>query len=118
MTHTTQDLIGSGTCSPRIEGQEPSDRGESELVARARAGDDCAWEVLVRQHAGRMLAVARRLLRSEEDSADAVQDAFLSAFRARQLQGQLSPGDLVAPYRRQHLPDETAVEVAQPSCPD
>ena len=28
-----------------------------------------------------MLAVARRLLRSEEDSADAVQDAFLAAFR-------------------------------------
>jgi RNA polymerase sigma-70 factor (ECF subfamily) len=29
-----------------------------------------------------MLAVARRLLRSEEDSADALQDAFLSAFRS------------------------------------
>jgi RNA polymerase sigma-70 factor (ECF subfamily) len=29
-----------------------------------------------------MLAVARRFLRSEEDSADAVQDAFFSAFRA------------------------------------
>jgi RNA polymerase sigma-70 factor (ECF subfamily) len=29
-----------------------------------------------------MLAVARRLLRTEEDSADAVQDAFLSAFRS------------------------------------
>jgi RNA polymerase sigma-70 factor (ECF subfamily) len=29
-----------------------------------------------------MLAVARRFLRAEEDSADAVQDAFLSAFRS------------------------------------
>jgi RNA polymerase sigma-70 factor (ECF subfamily) len=29
-----------------------------------------------------MLAVARRLLRTEEDSADAVQDAFLCAFRS------------------------------------
>ena len=29
-----------------------------------------------------MLAVARRFLRTEEDSADAVQDAFLSAFRS------------------------------------
>ena len=29
-----------------------------------------------------MLAVARRLLQTEEDSADAVQDAFLSAFRS------------------------------------
>ena len=41
-----------------------------------------ACEALVRQHAGRMLAVARRFLRTEEDSADAVQDAFLSAFRS------------------------------------
>jgi RNA polymerase sigma-70 factor (ECF subfamily) len=55
---------------------------EGELVERLRAGDGRAFEGLVRQHAGRMLAVARRLLRSEEDSADAVQDAFLAAFRS------------------------------------
>jgi RNA polymerase sigma-70 factor (ECF subfamily) len=36
----------------------------------------------VRKHGGRMLAVARRFLRCEEDSADAVQDAFLRAFRS------------------------------------
>jgi RNA polymerase sigma factor (sigma-70 family) len=36
----------------------------------------------VRQHSSRMLAVARRFLRCEEDCADAVQDAFLSAFRS------------------------------------
>ena len=29
-----------------------------------------------------MLAVARRLLRSDDDAADAVQEAFISAFRA------------------------------------
>jgi RNA polymerase sigma-70 factor (ECF subfamily) len=55
---------------------------ERALVERLRAGDESAFEALVRRHAGRMLAVARRFLRSEEDSADAVQDAFLSAFRA------------------------------------
>lgn len=33
-------------------------------------------------HAGRMLAVARRFLRCEADAADAVQEAFLSAFRS------------------------------------
>jgi RNA polymerase sigma-70 factor (ECF subfamily) len=60
----------------------PSLAGEKGLVERLRAGDECAREALVREHSGRMLAVARRLLRSEEDSADAVQDAFLSAFRA------------------------------------
>jgi len=51
------------------------------LLERLRAGEDAAYEELVRTYAGRMLAVARRFLRSEEDSRDAVQDAFLSAFR-------------------------------------
>src|SRR5262249_29063039 len=46
------------------------------------AGDERACEALVRQHGGRMLVVARRFLRTEEDSADAVQDAFLAAFRS------------------------------------
>jgi RNA polymerase sigma-70 factor (ECF subfamily) len=53
-----------------------------ELLERIRAGDERACEALVREHGGRMLAVARRFLRTEEDSADAVQDAFLSAFRS------------------------------------
>jgi RNA polymerase sigma-70 factor (ECF subfamily) len=53
-----------------------------ELLERVRAGDERACEALVRRHGGRMLAVARRFLRTEEDSADAVQDAFLSAFRS------------------------------------
>ncbi len=52
------------------------------LVGRLRAGDDAAYEELVRTHGGRMLAVARRFLRSEDDARDAVQDAFLNAFRS------------------------------------
>ncbi|MGD9856953.1 MAG: RNA polymerase sigma factor [Planctomycetaceae bacterium] len=40
------------------------------------AGD---FEQFVRDYTGRLLVVANRLLRSEEDAADAVQDAFLSA---------------------------------------
>ena len=55
---------------------------EGQLLTRVRAEDERACETLVRRHTGRMLAVARRFLRSEEDSADAVQDAFLAAFRA------------------------------------
>lgn len=35
----------------------------------------------MRSHGGRLLAVARRLLSSEEDARDAVQEAFLNAFR-------------------------------------
>lgn len=55
---------------------------EADLVARLRRGEDEAFEELVRGHGGRLLAVARRLLGSEDDAQDAVQDAFLSAFRA------------------------------------
>jgi len=55
---------------------------EALLLPRLRSGDAHAFEELVRRYMGRLLRVARRLLRSEEDARDAVQDAFVSAFRA------------------------------------
>jgi RNA polymerase sigma-70 factor, ECF subfamily len=55
---------------------------EAEFVRLLRAGDSEASEDVVRMYGGRMLAVARRMLRSEEDAADVVQDAFLAAFRS------------------------------------
>ncbi len=67
---------------PSADESGPAPDDEAQLVARLRAGDDAAFEDLVRTHAGRMLAVARRMLRTEEDAQDAVQDAFFSAFRA------------------------------------
>lgn len=56
--------------------------GEEELLERLRAGDEAAFETLVRTHAGRLFAVARRFLGNEPDAADALQDAFISAFKA------------------------------------
>lgn len=55
---------------------------EADLIAALRRGDANAFEDLVRLHGGRMLAVARRMLRVEEDARDAVQEALLSAFKA------------------------------------
>jgi RNA polymerase sigma-70 factor (ECF subfamily) len=55
---------------------------EELLVRGLRAGDASSYEKLVRTYAGRMLAVARRLLGNDEDAQDALQDAFVSAFRA------------------------------------
>ena len=52
------------------------------LVTRLRAGDDEAFELVVRTYSGRLLAVTRRILGNDEDARDAVQDAFLSAFRS------------------------------------
>ena len=56
--------------------------GEDRLLQALRGGDELAFERLVREYGGRLLAVARRFLRNEEDARDAVQDAFISAFRA------------------------------------
>ena len=67
--------------SPTLD-RERTPPDEGGLRARLRAGDASAYEELVRAHSPRMLAVARRFLRAEEDARDAVQDAFLSAFRA------------------------------------
>ncbi len=61
---------------------------EAILLARLRAGDEDAFEACVRAYSGRLLHVARRLLSNEEDARDAVQDAFLSAFKGiRRFEG-------------------------------
>ncbi len=66
--------------APATVAGEPD--SEAALIARLRRGDGAAFETLVRQYAGRMLATARRMLGSDEDAQDAVQDAFTSAFKA------------------------------------
>jgi RNA polymerase sigma-70 factor (ECF subfamily) len=55
---------------------------ESDLVTRLRAGDEDAYEHLVRTHTAAMAAVARRYLGDSDDAADAVQDALVSAYRS------------------------------------
>ena len=55
---------------------------ERELIRRLRAGDEDAFETMVKEYSGRMLTVARRFLRVEQDARDAVQEALISAFRA------------------------------------
>lgn len=54
---------------------------EREIIAGMHAGDDRAFEKLVREYVGPMQAVALRLLQNPADADDAVQEAFLSAFR-------------------------------------
>ncbi len=52
-----------------------------ELLAQLRAGDETAFEALVRGQSPRLFPVARRLVGNDEDARDVLQDAFLSAFR-------------------------------------
>jgi RNA polymerase sigma-70 factor (ECF subfamily) len=58
------------------------DDEEARLIEGLQAGDDAAYEMMVRRYGTRMLATARRMLRNESDAHDAVQDAFLSVFRS------------------------------------
>jgi RNA polymerase sigma-70 factor (ECF subfamily) len=58
-------------------------RGHDDLlVSRLQRGDEAAFEELVRSHGGRLLSVARRFLGASEDAQDAVQEAFIRAFKA------------------------------------
>ena len=50
-------------------------------VARAREGDRGAFGELVVRHERAMLAIARAYFASEADAEDAVQEAFVTAFR-------------------------------------
>lgn len=58
------------------------DADEDRLVRALQAGDRSAFETVVRRQGGPLLAVARRILASEDDARDAVQEAFVSAWRA------------------------------------
>src|SRR5919205_1095936 len=63
------------------------------LLAGLRAGDEQAYETLVRTYGGRLLAIARRFVRNDEDAQDIVQAAYLNAFRSiHQFAGQCQIG--------------------------
>ena len=62
---------------------DPGDAGlpDAELLRRHVAGDPDAFGTLVGRHRDRLWAVALRTMRNPEDAADALQDAYISAFR-------------------------------------
>lgn len=59
----------------------PPEESDSELLARHVQGDAEAFGEIVRRHRDRLWAVALRTLGEEEEAADALQDALVSAFR-------------------------------------
>ncbi|WP_159770530.1 sigma-70 family RNA polymerase sigma factor [Streptomyces sp. HM190] len=63
------------------------------LVVRAAEGDEDAFATLVQRHAPALLRLATRMLRTPAEAEDAVQDAFLSAWRRLpEFQGEASFG--------------------------
>ncbi len=63
---------------PKSLAHDPPD---TELVQRAREGDRAAFRVLVERHQRASFALAIGMLRHEADARDALQEAFLKAFR-------------------------------------
>ena len=57
---------------------EPSD---AELLQAHVDGDRDAFAVLVHRHQDRLWAIALRVMRNPDDAADALQDAYIAAFR-------------------------------------
>jgi len=56
-------------------------KAETELIADGQRGEQAAISELFQRHYTPCLRLANRILRSEDESRDAVQSAFLSAFR-------------------------------------
>lgn len=55
---------------------------DTELAQRAASGDAGAFEVIMRRHNRLLFRTARSILRSDAEAEDALQDAYLRAWRA------------------------------------
>jgi RNA polymerase sigma-70 factor (ECF subfamily) len=63
------------------------------IVARVTAGDRAAFEVLMRHYNRRLYRLARASLRDDAEAEDALQDAYLCAYRSMaQFRGEASLG--------------------------
>jgi RNA polymerase sigma-70 factor (ECF subfamily) len=54
---------------------------DDELVRNAQGGDNRAFDELVRRYQQKVYRLSYKILRHEDDAAEALQDAFLSAYR-------------------------------------
>jgi RNA polymerase sigma-70 factor, ECF subfamily len=59
----------------------PATPDEVDLLARLRAGDEQAFEMLVEQHHSTMITVARMYVKTHATAEEVVQDAWLSVLR-------------------------------------
>jgi RNA polymerase sigma-70 factor (ECF subfamily) len=60
----------------------PRDLDDAALVDRAQAGESTAFDELVRRYEGKVFHLTRRILNDADEAEDALQETFLSAYRA------------------------------------
>jgi RNA polymerase sigma-70 factor (ECF subfamily) len=80
MDSTLKDTAGQSPDRHDASGPpgEPSDR---DLVAQARGGDSGAFALLVQRHQRQIYRLALRMLGSEQDAEEVLQEAFLNAYQ-------------------------------------
>ena len=64
---------------PQASARPPPD--DAELACRIAAGDNSAFEPVMRRHNQMLYRIARSILKDDAEAEDAVQEAYLSAFR-------------------------------------
>ena len=80
---------------------------ESALVAAAKAGDISAFETLVGRYERKIFRLTQNITQNREDAEDAMQEAFLKAYRAPPgVRGQFPLLYLARAHRRESGADE------------
>jgi RNA polymerase sigma-70 factor, ECF subfamily len=69
----------------------PAALSDTDLIKRIAARDEAAFEALMRRYNGRLFRVARAILRDDESAEDALQDAYLDAYRHAAEFGERAP---------------------------
>lgn len=72
---------GGGTTGGTVRRSRLSELTDDELVQRAQSGNSRAFETLLRRHERAMFGTSLRLLGRPGDAEDAVQEAFIAAWR-------------------------------------
>lgn len=103
----------------------PSRHDDAALAARVAGGDVAAFELLMRRYNRRLYRLARAMLRDGAEAEDALQDAYLAAFRSLgSFRGEASLGtwmsrlvtnQCLARLRRQARRDNIVPMVALPT---
>src|SRR5581483_7766598 len=84
---TPNSLAASNAARSREMSQDrqtarATDAPDAELAARAGRGDTAAFEALMRRHNRTLFRTARAILRDDAEAEDALQEAYLHAYRA------------------------------------
>jgi RNA polymerase sigma-70 factor (ECF subfamily) len=67
--------------TPSAPTPKPASVDDAELVARIARHDQAAFETLMRRYNGKLFRVARAILKDDAEAEDALQEAYLDAYR-------------------------------------